>query len=437
MKNIFYALITITLFSNNIHSQSLWGITLRNSSSTTNGGVFKANIDGTNATIIHAFTSYDNLGTGLTLANNGLIYGLFNGGLFSVNPETNDFEVVNTLGSYNGIYNIVNKDNELYFFAKDETTKRLMKYNYNTNIVYPLVYLTEVNSGLVLVNDSLLYMFGSTERGRIWEYNIHSNILQKRVEFNNNAQPLDPKIPFVYANGKLYATSDLGGVHGKGSLFEYIPGTDYVMVHYTFTGAMGEPYAWAPTGLCVSTNGNLYGTALQDQGDGLDRSVYYEYNLSTYEYETKKIWDTNKGYHVFSRPIEVEDSLFYGLSTTTSNQVILTQYNMKTNSYLIKSYIPGYINDYGQGELLLYNPNSTNVYEKTKSDEVFIYPNPTNDIINVKGNNIKRIDVYNSTGQLLKSCNTNMIDFSTLPSGIYFAKIYTNSDNHLFNIIKQ
>ena len=58
-----------------------------------------------------------------------------------------------------------------------------------------------------------------------------------------------------------------------------------------------------------------------------------------------------------------------------------------------------------------------------------IYPNPTSDIISIKGvENIKSIKVYSILGALEKEVfNTNQIDVSELSSGVHFIKVNNGS----------
>lgn len=63
------------------------------------------------------------------------------------------------------------------------------------------------------------------------------------------------------------------------------------------------------------------------------------------------------------------------------------------------------------------------VTDSQLDDNLFVYPNPTIDILNIssKANNIS---VMNSAGQVVKqSQNSESIDLSTLPAGIYFVNI--------------
>ncbi len=66
-------------------------------------------------------------------------------------------------------------------------------------------------------------------------------------------------------------------------------------------------------------------------------------------------------------------------------------------------------------------------------EEIFIYPNPTNDFVNIKLENsetVKSIELYNIEGKLvmlenkLNSADIIKIDLSNFEEGIYFIKVY-------------
>lgn len=78
----------------------------------------------------------------------------------------------------------------------------------------------------------------------------------------------------------------------------------------------------------------------------------------------------------------------------------------------------------------------------TEATDFSIYPNPTNNILNIIGNGIvpnsTQINVYNTLGQIVLSTSyTNQIDISSLSSGLYFLNIKYNSNNKILKIIKQ
>ena len=73
-----------------------------------------------------------------------------------------------------------------------------------------------------------------------------------------------------------------------------------------------------------------------------------------------------------------------------------------------------------------------NVEDVVEDNVVMIYPNPANDVINVKGENLQYVEIYNSIGQKIVSRkindseSINIIDFA---SGIYFVRILDKKGN--------
>ena len=60
-----------------------------------------------------------------------------------------------------------------------------------------------------------------------------------------------------------------------------------------------------------------------------------------------------------------------------------------------------------------------------------LYPNPTNGIITISGENIHEVKIWNINNQLLRSITINKkqfnIDLGNLPKGIYFLSVTTNN----------
>ena len=62
-----------------------------------------------------------------------------------------------------------------------------------------------------------------------------------------------------------------------------------------------------------------------------------------------------------------------------------------------------------------------------------VYPNPVNDILTIKGENIKQIMIFNSLGQIVRrmDCNDNIIkvNVESLQNGMYFVNIIDGNGN--------
>lgn len=68
-----------------------------------------------------------------------------------------------------------------------------------------------------------------------------------------------------------------------------------------------------------------------------------------------------------------------------------------------------------------------------------IYPNPTNNIVNVQYNfPIDKIEIFNTLGSLVKVVyNSNTVDLNAIRTGIYFISIHSNNNLTTKRIIKQ
>jgi hypothetical protein len=73
---------------------------------------------------------------------------------------------------------------------------------------------------------------------------------------------------------------------------------------------------------------------------------------------------------------------------------------------------------------------SINVSIVDYKDNIMIYPNPANNIINVTGADIANVKIFNNIGQLiLTQHNTNIINVSTLTNGLYLLTIELTTGN--------
>jgi hypothetical protein len=81
-----------------------------------------------------------------------------------------------------------------------------------------------------------------------------------------------------------------------------------------------------------------------------------------------------------------------------------------------------------------YFRNSLGLNEISKVDNGLIFPNPSNDFINL--NEISEINLYDQTGKLIESKTTKKVDISSYNSGIYFISILSSNNNKPIKFIK-
>ena len=80
--------------------------------------------------------------------------------------------------------------------------------------------------------------------------------------------------------------------------------------------------------------------------------------------------------------------------------------------------------------VLKLNSSALNAKAKgtNKAREVKLFPNPTSSslIIKLENSILKKVNIYNSLGQLVKSETSSLINIENLKSGIYNINIITN-----------
>ncbi len=62
----------------------------------------------------------------------------------------------------------------------------------------------------------------------------------------------------------------------------------------------------------------------------------------------------------------------------------------------------------------------------TEENIISIYPNPTNDLLQISGNNISNIQIISLNGNVLIDSVESIISLSNLPQGVYIAKVVVN-----------
>jgi acetyl esterase/lipase len=73
-----------------------------------------------------------------------------------------------------------------------------------------------------------------------------------------------------------------------------------------------------------------------------------------------------------------------------------------------------------------------------EEDNLLVYPNPANATLFIASNDLKQIEVYNMTGELVSTAfNTNRMEVSNLPNGLYVFRLTTSTGKTNKTIIIQ
>lgn len=76
---------------------------------------------------------------------------------------------------------------------------------------------------------------------------------------------------------------------------------------------------------------------------------------------------------------------------------------------------------------------STTDVKNVSQTKIKIYPNPTSNIINVIGIDVKQIEIFNISGLKVLISNTNQVDVSGLVYGTYITRIIGKNNEITIN----
>lgn len=98
--------------------------------------------------------------------------------------------------------------------------------------------------------------------------------------------------------------------------------------------------------------------------------------------------------------------------------------------------------DVSPGDPIELNPNLTECYNLSNPEfernQLIVYPNPTKNTVRIRTDKIiDKIEVYNILGSKVGQSNTKVVDLSTQLDGIYFLRIYSNSNTISKKVIKR
>ncbi|WP_178986775.1 T9SS type A sorting domain-containing protein [Winogradskyella helgolandensis] len=253
------------------------------------------------------------------------------------------------------------------------------------------------NSSLCEVNGKL---YGTTEKGGVndmgvlYEYDLATQRYSKLHDFDGENTGETPYSNVILAsNGKLYGTTLYGGVNDLGTLFEYDIVTNTLTKKLEFDGANMGRNVYA--NVIQAANGKLYG--LTNKGGANDAGVLYEYDYITETFIN--LFDFESVNSGFSPNIlvEVEDNILYGTSGGGINGAgTIFKYDISTSTFTKKidfEFVP----NGGSPSLSLMLASNGNLYGLTK------YGGVNNDGVLYEYNIItetftKKFDFYMETG---------------------------------------
>lgn len=245
-------------------------------------------------------------GYGLSLANNGKLYGITYGnenefGLFYSYDPLND--IYQELFEFDGLTHGVtamqppyhHSNGKLYghtnmgglgnagiiydFDITNSSFNKLYDFNYS-------VYGGGPKGAPILHSNGKLYgiaSYGSNFMGVLYELDVQNNSYAKVLDFDGGTMGDSPSENLTKGeNGKLYGVTKKGGANSYGILFEYDPITGIFVNRKDFDLTTG---AYPAGNLFLAPNGKLYG--MTSGGGANNAGVIFEYDIESNTFSKK------------------------------------------------------------------------------------------------------------------------------------------------------
>ncbi len=383
-------------------------------------------------------------------ASNGKLYGMtINGGdgygvLFEYNPSTSTFMKKLSFNSspeggspYGNLLRASNGNfYGLTYIGGANGVGVLFEYNPSTS-AYTVKYDFNTASGgnpggsLIQATNGNLYGLassgGANDNGTLFEYNISTNNLTNKFDFNYDVSGAYPQGSLLQAsNGKLYGLTKNGGANGPGVLFEYDLSTNTYTDKYDFDGTNGRyPYG----ALIQASNGKLYG--MTSEGGANNYGVIFEYDTPTNTYTKIYNFDDVNGSYPYGSLLQTTNGNLYGLTTYGgANGVgVLFEYNTATNTYSDKyefnttngAYPYGSLMQASNGKLygMTWNGGTNDLGVSFEYDTTTFTLTKKLDFISTNGANpnAEFIEVTPTSPEMdVKGNNTSIVDGDATPS---------------------
>ncbi len=194
------------------------------------------------------------------------------------------------------------------------------------NGIYPLSLMQARNGKLYGMTRS----GGAYNQGVIFEWNILTNTYTKKIDFNRSVTGQFPRGSLIQAdNGKLYGINNYGEKIDGGVLFELDPETNIFTKRVEF--GEGNNGFWPEGSLIQANNGKIYGTT--ERGGIYGGGVLFEWDPVNNEYTKKFDFDIN-GYYPDGSLIQGSNGKLYGMTNSggLSGAGILFEYDIAANS---------------------------------------------------------------------------------------------------------
>lgn len=466
IKYVFFILLQISLIVVTQGQTSFFYGTTYDGGSNNRGVIFKTDNNGENYTVVYDFIENNDSRPcyGKMCNINGILYGTAESGvLFSYNTLTetytklHDFDGENT-GESPKSNPILALNGKLYgttIAGGLYNGGTLYEYDIESGIFTKKLDFEDDSMGRQLFANVMQAsngkLYGVTNKGGLYdagvlyEYDYTNEVFTKLIDFDGNGIGRGPIALLEVESNLFYGICQSGGPSGGGTIFEYAATTNSVTLKFDFTSFPNT--GWSPVfSFMQASNGKLYGVTRSGTGTNGVGGVLYEYDINTEMYTVKQDFSSETGDFSSSTLLEASNGYLYGLTGKggLNNKGTLLEYHLDTNSLIKKFDFAIATGSSPRGDLIEVDESNLGNSEFVEQNQgVTLWPNPVNDLLNVKDN--KGIPfsmrIYNLLGQELEFNSdfklNHEITVSDLNTGIYNLTVfYQNGITQSIKFIK-
>lgn len=314
--------------------------------------------------------------------------------------------------------------------------------------------------------------------GTLFEYNINTNTLTKKIDFNGFTRGGHPRPIVKGTNGKLYGLCEEGGAQpgcdftafNRGTLYEYTPATNTLEIKQYFNTCVNTLISY-PNSLMQTREGYFMGT-IPNQGlfkyDAVaDTIIMPDYSNVTdvNTLNTSSLIEICRkpSYHFFNTDSYIvckNNPFSFDVQNTNA-----TSYLWKKDGIVVENQTAGILNftsltltDTGNYTCEMANECGTTVTMPLHltvdsclgldevigyKNAIILHPNPTTSVVNIKlptpqNFTIQKITVVNMLGQTVFSHKNNTaIDVSGFTKGLYMVQLQTDKGDWSGKFVKK
>lgn len=312
IKTLLFFFVVLGISVQAFAQPKLWG-TLPYAGKPGAGLIYEIDLNGNQMSDVHAFSKYEGKQSRheVLLADNNKLYGIAAGGMFQFGCILYDYDPAT--GQYNILHDFFDPDAWIGISANAG-------------------YLMQASNGLI-------YGFnqngGPGQDGQLFSYDPATAAFEYLADFDELTTGSVPVGVLVEAsNGKLYGVTNEGGVCNYGTIFSYDIQSEILMQERCFDWPDG---ADPVNGLCLASNGLLYG--MTNAGGGSGDGVIYSYEPGTGIYTLLHEFNTAAhGGKPYGRLYPASDGKLYGMASTggLNGDGILFRYDPGLNLFALR-----------------------------------------------------------------------------------------------------